>query len=278
MIDQAQNLRELMYKKRKKGARFVTITSGRKGAGKTGFALNLAAALKRNGQRVLVIRMGRESAEAADMPGALNDIANAIRNKRDPQDLVAVGGGGVMSMMGGNLYELADYDAQLMRNGFMRLEDIADVILFDAEGDSDDILRLVCASQETFLIITPDRDALIDGYAIVKKMSARARQTAVHLVLNKAENVKEAKLILNNFVQTVWKHTRLEVRAMGYILRDENVAQADRMKELFLLSFPACPAAGDMERLSERYITLLEREPGPVGSSGFLDGFIREKC
>ncbi len=275
-MDQAQNLRELMYKKNKKRTRVITVAGGRRGIGKSSFVLNLALAFKDSGKRVLVIPVEEQGGtEENTAEPAKQDIPYAVKNKKDLGDIIEVGSQGILFLPGGRLFDLLHLDSRLLKNSFMRLEDIADIILFDAEtGTSAQLLRLIRASHETILIINPEADALIDTYSIVKNMSGLKDKATLRLVLNKAQNDREAKRVISNFIQTAFKYTHTAIEELGYILRDDAVSHTDSEKTPFLLSFPNSVASANMKRLAEKYIALLERQTYNLGCEVFLDEFL----
>ena len=80
MMDQAQSLRNLMSSKtvqapksQPRSAKFITITSGKGGVGKSNFTLNFALALQRLGRKVLVFD--------ADIGMANIDVLMGVRSK-----------------------------------------------------------------------------------------------------------------------------------------------------------------------------------------------------
>ena len=277
MTDQAQKLRELMYSKNKKGASFITVT-GSSGVGKSSFALNLAVILKRAGYRPLVVQVDKyRDKEGGTQDVSTDNLTYALRSKRNPQDLITTGSSGVMLLQGGDLYGISGYNVRLIRNGFMRLEGVADIILFDAQGSSQEVVALAGASDRTFLLITPYREGLLGGYEIVKKMSIFKQDLKPFLVLNRAQIPENVDLIMDNFINTVWKYTRMSIFKMGHIIDDEVVRHADEVKRSYLLSFPDSEATADMEAIGEKYKKFLEREHGYRGSGEFLDEFFGKR-
>lgn len=275
MIDQAQQLRDLMYAKRKGGMRFVTVTGGGQGVGKTSFALNLAWLLKRQNHRPLVIQIEPAIQKPMGQAGALpRTFTEALHHKRDPHDLIKKAGGDVLCLSGGDLYGLTPQDAPLVRNGLIRLEEIADTLVFDAPGHPDAVTRLIQASHDVFLLITPERDALLEGYSLLKKVSASHRQVNYFLVLNKGGSKTYASLILENFVKTTRKHTRLEITQTASVRHDKHLAESCEVGDPYLAAFPAGVAAEDMARIGTAYHGLLGQGMDRLTPSAFLDVFL----
>ncbi len=269
MIDQAQSLRELMSQRKQKGLHYVAITGGAKGVGKTTLAFNLAYFLQQAGRRPLVIQL----LERKDLPENTG-LIQALRNKKELSDLVLSGAGGVRYLPQSDLLGLAGLDAALARNSLLQLDTLADLIIFDATGDNENISRLVAASHETFLLITAQKEALLGTYALLKNLSGLGRKTSLFLLLNKAASSQKADLVLESFVKTTAKYTELQIRQSAFIHQD--AALTGEPAKPLALSRPDSMAAQDMAALAEKLAAILaaglpQREPGV-----FLNDFLKE--
>ena len=276
MSDQAQNLRYMMDKSNHKAMKVVTITSGKGGVGKSSFALNFAIALSRRGKKVLLVDMDFGLANIDVMLGVTTkyDLLSVVRDHRDIRDVIEVGLEGVRFISGGSgMYELIKLNTpQLTRimNNLFQLNDIADTIIFDTgAGITDNILRLICASHETILVVSPEPTAVMDAYAMVKVVSKQDAKPKISLVINKAENEKEAQAAMSGFIRIAQKYTNMKIDELGYILRDDNMVKSIKQQVPLLVSYPRCTAAYNIEQLTTKYLSAPEITK--LGFAGFLD-------
>ncbi|MDL2220616.1 MinD/ParA family protein [Eubacteriales bacterium OttesenSCG-928-N14] len=265
MMDQAQSLRNIMaaYAQQPSNTRVITITSGKGGVGKSSLAVNLALALQRRGKRVLIIDMDFGLANIDVMLGVKtqHDLYDVIQEKVDIVDAIESGLEGVRFISGGSgVYDLVKLNAlQLHKivNSLMRLDDLADIILFDTgAGISDNILSLIRSSHETILVTTPEPTAIMDAYAMTKIIHQQNFETPpkIRLVLNRAESDREAQAAMTGFINIAKKYTGFELEQMGYILRDDRMVNAVKMQSPLLVSYPRCIAAQNIDQLASRLV------------------------
>ena len=275
-MDQAQNLRDMMEKNKNTGIKVLTVTSAKGGVGKSSFTLNFAIALSKRGKRVLIVDMDFGLANIDVMLGIKTkyDMSNIINEQMDVRDVIEHGLNGIQFVSGGSgVYELTKLNTQQLDSvigNLMKLDDIADTIIFDTgAGVNDNIVRLICASHETILITTPEPTAIMDAYALMKIVSREQIRPQVRLVLNKAENEREALAAMSGFTRIVEKYTAMKIDELGYILRDDNMVKAVKLQVPLLASFAKSTAAVNIENLTNKYLSRPEKVK--LGFGGFLD-------
>ena len=284
MIDQAQALRVMAEMHNKKKTKIMTVTSGKGGVGKSSFALNLAIAFVRMGKRALIIDTDFGFSNIDVMLGIKTkyDLMDAVNNNVDIRDIIETGHGGVKFISGGSgVYELVKMrEDQLLGivNNILKLEDIADIIIFDTgAGVSDNILRLINASHETILITTPEPTAVVDVYAMIKIINEEIGKPGMSLVVNKAGSPKEAQIVMNSFEKIVKKNLDIDINKLGYIVRDVNMQKAIKMQTPILISFPKCAASVNIDMLARNYLDMPVRTATKPGLAGFLEKFTNRK-
>jgi len=280
MMDQARNLRaraqHLLEKDRNVGIKVITVTSAKGGVGKSSVALNLAISLSRRGKRVLIVDMDFGLANIDVMLGVKTryDLMSVIRDHRDIREIIEQGFSGVQFVSGGSgmieLLKLNTNQLGIIIGNLLKLNDIADILLFDTgAGINDNIIKLICASHETLLVTTPEPTAIMDAYALVKVVSTQEVKPNIRLLLNKAETENEAKAAIAGFIRIAEKYTHMKIEELGYILRDDNMVKAVKQQVPLLVSYPKCTAAINIEQLTNRY--LLCPEKLKLGFGAFLE-------
>ncbi len=275
MTDQAQSLRDIMRARSAHSMQVITVTSAKGGVGKSSVALNLAIALNKRGRRTLVVDMDLGLANIDVMLGAKTqyDLQSILEENRDIRDAIGTGHCGVKFISGGSgvegLLKVNEQSVQRIIYQLMNLEDIADTILFDTgAGISENILKLICASNDTILVTTPEPTSFMDAYALVKIIGQRNMQPSIQLVINKAETEREATAALSGFIRIAEKYVSVPVKPLGYISNDEHMIRAVKLQVPVIVSFPGSRAAIQFERLATQYLQL--PTSGEAGISGFL--------
>ena len=172
------------------GARIIAITSGKGGVGKTFVSANLAAALTRRGQRVLVLD--------ADLGLANLDVVLNLHPKITLHDVftgkasldeavIAAPGGFSVVLAGSGMVEYSRLTPEV-RNQFLSVIETLtpryDVILLDTgAGISDVVLFSVSLASEVMIVATPEPTSLTDAYAAIKVLAMqqkRHEETSAH--------------------------------------------------------------------------------------------------
>lgn len=247
------------------GARIIAVTSGKGGVGKTFVSANLAAALTRRGQRVLVLD--------ADLGLANLDVVLNLHPKITLHDvftgkasldeaiLQAPGGFSVL-LAGSGMVEYSRLTPE-MRNQFLNvIQTITpryDVILLDTgAGISDVVLFSVSLASEVLLIATPEPTSLTDAYAAIKVLSLQQKRQHLRLVINQAARPGDGRAISSQLQQVLDRFVKTEsgrpVRLihMGDIPADPSVRDAVMRRQLLLLQMPGCPAALAIAQLANK--------------------------
>ncbi len=245
------------------GARIIAITSGKGGVGKTFVSANLAAALTRRGQRVLVLD--------ADLGLANLDVVLNLHPKITLHDVftgksslddavIAAPGGFSVVLAGSGMVEYSRLTPEV-RNQFLSvIETLAprfDVILLDTgAGISDVVLFSVSLASEVLIVATPEPTSLTDAYAAIKVLAMQQKRQHVRLVINQAARPGDGRAIASQLQQVLDRFVTtdsgrpMRLMHMGDIPADPTVREAVMRRQLLLLQTPGCPAALAISQLA----------------------------
>ncbi len=289
MNDQAYALRQMVSNIKKKrtrgldvGARVVAVTSGKGGVGKTNFAVNLALSLSKKGLRVLIIDadFGLSNVDVILGINPEFNLSHVVSNKKNVKDVICDGPYGMRFISGGSgvmdLIHLQKNQLSGILNNLMQLENIADVILLDTgAGITQNILRMIAASQEVVVVTTPEPTAIMDAYALIKSISQDAEDLRVRLVVNRVESAAEGKDTLAKLTAVVRMYLGLKMEELGYISNDEAVSRAVRLQRPFVLSFPKSEAARDIDQITWKFMDIEPEKPS--GFRGFVSRLLGQQ-
>lgn len=245
------------------GARIIAITSGKGGVGKTFVSANLAAALTRRGQRVLVLDA---DLGLANLDVVLNlhpkiTLHDVFTGKSTLEDaIIAAPGGFSVVLAGSGMVEYSRLTPEV-RNQFLNviqtLTPRYDVIILDTgAGISDVVLFSVSLASEVLIVATPEPTSLTDAYAAIKVLAMQQKRPHVRLIVNQAARPGDGRAIAGQLQQVLDRFVPTEsgrpvrLMHMGDIPADPSVRDAVMRRQLLLLHTPGCPAALAISQLA----------------------------
>src|SRR5687768_1431998 len=156
-------------------ARITAVTSGKGGVGKTFMAANLAAALARRGERVLVLDA---DLGLANLDVVLNlfpkiTLHDVFTGKAKLEDAILPAPGGFSVLLAGSgLVEYSRLTAEVRDQLIKIIESVAprfDRVLLDTgAGISDVVLFTISLATDVLVVATPEPTSLTDAYATIK--------------------------------------------------------------------------------------------------------------
>jgi flagellar biosynthesis protein FlhG len=237
-------------------ARITAVTSGKGGVGKTFVSANLAAALARRGERVLVLD--------ADLGLANLDVVLNLSPKitlhdvftgkhRLEEAIVPVAGGFSVLLAGSGMVEYSRLTPEVRDQ---LLETIAavspqfDRVLLDTgAGISDVVLYTLSLAHDILIVTTPEPTAMTDAYATIKVLAATQGRRELLLAVNQTLKAGEGRtirgqlqLVIDRFVSPSLD-APVTLEFIGELPVDPAVREAVQKRQLLLELYPGAPAA-----------------------------------
>lgn len=241
----------------------LAITSGKGGVGKTFVSANLAAALAKLGQRVLVLDA---DLGLANLDVVLNlypkiTLHDVFTGKAKLEDAIVRAPGGFSVLLAGSgMVEYSRLTPEV-RDDFLRimsgLVPHYDVVLLDTgAGISDVVLFAVSLASEVIVVATPEPTSLTDAYATIKVLVGQQKRQTIRMVINQTARLGDGRAItvqlqqvLDRFVPTE-PGRPIKLVHMGDIPSDVTVRQAIMRRQLLMQTSPSCPAAMAISQLA----------------------------
>ena len=238
------------------GARITAITSGKGGVGKTFVAANLAAALARAGQRVLVLD--------ADLGLANLDVVLNLAAKVTLHDvftgralldeaLQPAPGGFEVLLAGSGLVEYSRMTPEVrdkLLDLITQVRPRFDHVLLDTgAGISDVVLFTVSLADEVLVVATPEPTSLTDAYATIKVLATHQVARPMRLLVNQVRRAGEGRTVQGQLQQVVDRFINPELAApmklalLGEVPLDPAVRDAVQQRQLLMETQPGSPAA-----------------------------------
>ena len=243
----------------KRRARISAVTSGKGGVGKTFISANLAAALARLGEKVLVLDA---DLGLANLDVVLNlfpkiTLHDVFTGKAQLEEAILPAPGGFSVLLAGSgLVEYSRLTPEVRDQLLKIIETVApryDRILIDTgAGISDVVLYAVSLADEVIVVATPEPTSLTDAYATIKVLATQQQRNAVSLVVNQVSRSGEGKairgqlqVVIDRFVTPSMADPTgpFKLELLGEIPTDTAVRMAVQKRQLLLEVLPGSAAA-----------------------------------
>ena len=238
------------------GARVTAITSGKGGVGKTFIAANLAAALARRGERVLVLDadLGLANLDVVlnlSSKCTLHDVFTG-RVRLDDAVLPAPGGFSVL-LAGSGMLEYSrltsDVRDKLLEVVAQVRPQFDHVLLDTGAGISDVVLYTVSLADEVLVVTTPEPTALADAYATIKVLATTQDRRSLRLLVNQVQRPGDGRAVRGQLQQVVDRFVSpglghaLSLSLLGAVPLDAAVREAVQRRQVLMETMPGSEAA-----------------------------------
>lgn len=268
--DQAQKLREMMTPENSDaggGGRVIAITSGKGGVGKSNLCINFALCLREQGQRVIVLDADVGFADVEVLLGVhprytLFDVLNGL----SIWDAVAHDQTGLPFLSAGNgimdIHDLTVTQMNRLLDELSKLQQEFDVILIDSgAGMGTNIGQLLSASDDIFLVTTPEPTSVADAYALVKMLSHRGRVPPMRMIVNRINNFVTGRETAEKLQLVISRFLEMDVGVLGYVLEDALVAKSVMNQTAVCIAYPDASATRCMRQLVRNYLQIEQPVP-----------------
>ena len=252
--DQAEGLRRLLARS---GLRVVSISAGTGGGGRIGAIVNLAGALAELGSDVLILD---EYPPAQGVAAALGlkarcDLQDVISGKRDIDDMIVRGPGGILVLPlargADSLSRLPASVQERLMERCGRLGLPVDTLLMNAApgGGSTPIWPLTGA-RDVVVLAGSGSAAITTAYASIKRLCTEFERREFLVLVSNVAIEGEAREIFGNMAGVARRYLQVSLEFMGHIPPDDKLRHAARLRLPVVAAFPAAAAAGNFRRLA----------------------------
>lgn len=257
----------IQQKTSKRKCKFVTVTSGKGGVGKSTFVINYAIALARRGKKVALFDadLGMANIDVLLKCNSRYNIVDVIDGRKTISEVICPAAGGINIIAGGSgmqrLSGLSAVEYNRISNGFSYLESNFDYVIFDTSaGLSKNVTNFIFSSDETIILTTPEPHAITDAYSIIKVILENSREVKLKLIINKCETPAEGAEVLNRITNVVKNFLNYSMEPFGIIPESRIVIRSVKEQYPFVLKYPSSKVALSIEDLAEKEIHNVLRE------------------
>lgn len=249
-IDQAETLRQQQNDEAspavaRRMTRVVSVTSGKGGVGKTAVVTNVAIALAKAGQKVLVIDADLGLANIDVILGLAPDynLNHFFKGERSLEEIMVEGPYGLKILPAGSgVQQYTRLDGQLkMRfiEAIDGLQEEFDLVLIDTEaGISDNVTYFNVAAQDILVVTTPEPTAITDAYALMKLLSSQYHQKNFLLCVNSVRNNNEGLDVFEKLTMVSGRYLDISIDYLGSVPFDRKMHEAVRAQQVIQELYP----------------------------------------
>lgn len=235
-------------------ARVVAIASGKGGVGKTTLAVNLAAALSRQGHSTVLVDADLGLANADVLCGLCPrrrlDEALAPRSRVTLRELAILAPGGFRLVPGTSGVAPDVGQCRALTSAIAGLRDEGGVVIVDmGAGLASETLPLARDADLTMVIATPDPASVTDAYALIKCLAQQGESPRPVLLVNQCAGEGEAQRVHQRIATVCERFLSFRLPLIGWVPTDTRMAAAVRRRRVLMAHRARGPAARQITAL-----------------------------
>lgn len=283
MSHQASKLEALVNQNRNmtaKKTRFIAITSGKGGVGKSTISSNMAYIMAKYGLKVGIFDadIGLANLDVMFNVKIQKNILHVLKGEATVEEILVPIEKNLVLIPGESGEEIFKYASGGLFERFMDqanvLENLDVMIIDTGAGIGEHIQLFLRACDDVIVVTVPDPAAITDAYATIK-VTSRLRDE-INVVMNQVRSAKEAESLFEKIHKVAAANIggRLQLNYLGQVSNDLKISNSVKKRALFSRDFPMATPTSELEQIVKRIAKKLERnvlvDPKESGLGGLF--------
>ena len=281
---QAEKLEKLVASKSaktSKNTRFIAITSGKGGVGKSTISSNLAYVLAQKGLNVGIFDadIGLANLDIMFNVTIKKNILHVLKGEASVSEILIPITRNLILIPGESGDEILKYSDKALFERFMeeaQVLDKLDIMIIDTgAGIGEHIQMFLKAADDVIVVTVPDPAAITDAYATIKTISTI--RDSVDVIMNQVKNAKEAENIFNKIKLVARNNigSNFKLKLLGKINNDAKVSNSVKQRALFSVTASLSQPAKDIESIANSIMGNLEQNVLVSSQESGLSGLFK---
>jgi len=269
-MTQADKLKELVSsstKKKKRTTKFLAITSGKGGVGKSTIAANLGYSLHLLGFKVGLFDadIGLANLDVLLKVNTDKNILHVLKGEAKIEDIIIEVEKDFYLIPGDSGDEILKYSDEFLFERFSddmaSLDDLDFLIIDTGAGIGKEVQTFLLAADEVIVITVPEPAAITDAYAMIKVLSEK--KDKIFLLMNEVDSQKEANNIYQKIASVAKQNIKKDnfrLQMIGYLKKDKVVQTASIKRQLFAKEYEFSQVTEQLFTIAKKIAQILERK------------------
>jgi flagellar biosynthesis protein FlhG len=267
LVSSSDNKNNNTNKKRKRTTKFLAITSGKGGVGKSTISANLAYVLHSLGFKVGLFDadIGLANLDVLLKVNTDKNILHVLKGEAKFEDIIVEIEKDFYLIPGDSGDEILKYSDEFMFEKFednlSGLDDLDFLIIDTGAGIGKEVQTFLLAADEVVIVTVPEPAAITDAYAMIKVLSSK--KDRLFLLINEVSSNKEAINIykkISNVVKNNIENSDFKLQLIGHLKNDKIIQTSSIKRELFAKKYEYSTPSEQITLIAKKIAQILERK------------------